>query len=113
MTGASASRLRAVQERLEAPFKECNPSVRRAQGLKRARKLISEAFGADAKEMIHVEIALIDSVPPARALSYLNDALSLARTHHEGNTEFIADLTPASVDSALGVKGSPLGAHIG
>ena len=60
--------------------------------LKQARKLVREAFGAEAKEMIQVEIALIDSAPPSFASSYLEDALSLARTHHERNTGFIADL---------------------
>lgn len=60
--------------------------------LKRARKLMREAFGKEAKEMLNVEMALLVSAPPSRIRHYMEESLKLARVHHDGNSKLMADI---------------------
>ncbi len=60
--------------------------------LKRARKLMGEAFGKDAKEMLNVGMALLGSAPPGRIRHYMEESLELARMRHDGNGKLMADI---------------------
>ena len=60
--------------------------------LKRARKLMREAFGDGAKEMLNVELALLGSAPSNAVRRYMRQALKLAATHHPGDSKLIGDV---------------------
>lgn len=58
--------------------------------LKRARKLMRQAFGEDAPEMLNVELALLDSAPVSSVRRVMNETLKLADVHRAGDARFIA-----------------------
>lgn len=60
--------------------------------LKRARKLMGEAFGENAKGMLNVEMALLGSAPPSGIRHYMEESAKLARMHHDGNSKLMADI---------------------
>ena len=60
--------------------------------LKRARKLMREAFGEDRREMLNGELSLLDSAPPNGVRHHMEEALELTRTHHAVDSEFIAGI---------------------
>lgn len=60
--------------------------------LKRARKLMRQAFGEDAPEMLNVELALLDSAPSSRIRHYMEESLRLAGMHHGGDAKFVAGI---------------------
>ena len=60
--------------------------------LKRARRLMRQAFGEDAPEMLNVELALLDSAPPGRVQRVLKETLKLADLHRAGDARFIASI---------------------
>lgn len=58
--------------------------------LKRARKLMRQAFGEDAPEMLNVELALLDSAPLGSVRRVMHETLKLAAVHRAGDVGFIA-----------------------
>lgn len=60
--------------------------------LKQARKLMREAFGEGAKEMLNVEMALLGSAPSNAVRRCMQEALKLVAMHHPGNSKLIGDV---------------------
>lgn len=58
--------------------------------LRQARKLMRQAFGEEAPEMLNVELALLDSAPVGNVRRVMNEALKLADVHRAGDARFIA-----------------------
>ncbi len=61
--------------------------------LKKARKLLVEALGEGAKEMLNVELALLDSAPESRVRHYMEQALELVDAHHGNDGKLVGDIT--------------------
>ncbi|MYD99507.1 MAG: TonB family protein [Gammaproteobacteria bacterium] len=57
-----------------------------------AQVLATKAFGADAEELIQVEIELAYTGLPQLAINHLKRALELAEKHHGEDSEFVADI---------------------
>ena len=57
--------------------------------LNRARKLMRRAFGEEARELLDVELARLDSAPPQSVRRVMDEALKLAGLHHAGDPGFI------------------------
>ena len=57
-----------------------------------AHRLVGKAFGANAAELIQVELELAHTAQPEPALDHLERALELAGRHHGEDSEFVADI---------------------
>ena len=57
-----------------------------------AQVLATKVFGANAEELIQVEIELAHTGLPQLAINHLERALELAERHHGEDSEFVADL---------------------
>ena len=60
--------------------------------LRKARRLIGEAFGQDSQEVLNLHLALLNSAPRSAVRRIMNDALRLVSEHHDGDAKYAANI---------------------